>query len=499
MELRDLISEDEYRCAMPLPSSVPVCAVVRDTAAIVPDCLFVCIRGTRYDTHARLPEIAAAGAAAVVVEIGSSFERIPGLPILEVSDTRRIYSRLWDRFCHHPTAHMRVWGITGTNGKTSTAYMLSWILREKRNVALLGTVEARIGDRIYTPASADREGRNRFTTMTTPDPELLYPFFASGAKEGVTDVVMEVSSHALAQYKLDPVRFFCAGFTGLSPEHLDFHKTMEEYAHAKAILFSKSQQSVLLSDAPYASYMEMAAAGPVFRTGPGEESEITDIRNRADGVSFSFRYRRQITRVDLPVAGAFSARNASLAMRMAMTDGITPAEAAARLRTLPQIPGRLERLSLKNCPFTVYIDYAHTERAMRTVLSELRNMTPAGGRLIAVFGCGGNRDRTKRPLMGRAANDLCDFSIVTSDNSRQEDPEMIISEILSGMPDKERLRVIVRRKEAIAYAVRTARSGDVIVLLGKGHERYEIDRNGMHPFDERKLVLEAVAAQGGAL
>lgn len=490
MKLSELIYRDEYRTRSVFEDP-EIKHVARSIDAIRPFTLFVCIRGGRVDTHTLIREAVSAGAIAIVVEIGSGFQRIPGIPILEVPSSRSAYARAFSRFVGSPEKHLQIIGITGTNGKTSTAHMLTSILRHNGyKTGLIGTVRCETeGGYVGKPAAA--------ATMTTPEPEVLYPLFAEMVKNQVTHAVMEVSSHALSQGRVAPIEFSVAVFTNLSAEHLDYHRTLEEYLRAKAKLFGQCRRAAVLIGSKEAESICKATKGELYRCTLGDRNGAdasASILSTHEMTGSEIRIHLGDESVDtlLPIPGAFSVENALCAALAAHLLGVSTEKIGQAISSLKPIPGRMERLPDTGLGFEIIIDYAHTERALRRLLETVRGAMKDKGRLILLFGCGGERDRTKRAAMGRCAEELADFTIVTSDNSRREDPKQIIREILIGMPKREKRRVIVDRRRAIGYAVTVAREGDVVLLVGKGHETYEAVGLSLRPFDERKIVQKAL-------
>ncbi len=497
MKLSELICKDEYRTRSVFDDP-EIKHVARSIDAIRPYTLFVCIRGRNVDTHTLLREAVAAGASVVIVEIGSGFQRIPGIPILEVPSSRIAYAKICSRFFGSPEKHLCIVGVTGTNGKTTTAHMLTSILRQNGyKTGLIGTVRCETaGARNEKPATA--------ATMTTPEPEILYPLLEEMVENGVTHAVMEVSSHALAQGRVAPIHFSVAVFTNLSPEHLDYHRTQEEYLAAKAILFGQCRRAAVLLDCEGAEAICKATKGELYTCSLNDTPGVCASAGilKADsmrGSHIRLRLGEQAIETYLPFPGTFSVENALCASLAAHLLGVSPEKIRQALPKVEPIPGRMERLELGDRGFEIIIDYAHTERALRRLLNTVRScMSEPNGRLLLLFGCGGERDRSKRKMMGRCAEELADFTIVTSDNSRREDPKQIIREILVGMPQKEKRRVILSRQRAIAYAVSIARKGDVLLLVGKGHETYEAIGGLLRPFDERKIVKKALEERENA-
>lgn len=463
-----------------------ITGIASDSRRVRAGDLFVCIRGLHHDGHTHLEETAAAGAAAVVVSEGCVGKF--SLPMIRVADTRSALARLWDAFWGHPAAGMRLVAVTGTNGKTSVSRMIYAILQEAGEpTGLIGTAGCCSGNRPLVAVPEDP-----LANMTTPDPADLYRMLAEMREDGVTTVVMEATSHALALGKLTPLHFAAGIFTNLTPEHLDFHGTMENYLAAKLKLFAACDIGIVNRDDPAGHAVAAACAGRAVLCSQRETADYTarEICFRGDaGVGYLLETPEGTFPVESPIPGRFTPENSLLAAACARELGIPTHTVQRALMRLSGIPGRMERVSLPGrLPFAVYIDYAHTPDALEKLLCTARELRRDGGRVVLLFGCGGDRDPAKRKPMGRIAAEMADFVILTSDNSRGEDPEAILREILRGMDRERPYTVIPNRAEAIAYAVETAREGDIILLAGKGHEQYEITRRGRMPFDEAALV-----------
>ena len=494
MKLSQILFPGEYT-ASATPQDIEFSHIVTHTSEISRGALFVCLRGTRYDSHTLVKLVEEGGAAAVIAEESALLPIDVSIPVFRVASTRRMLAVLFGRYYGNPQNELCMIGVTGTNGKTSTATILYSILRSAGySCALIGTAECLCNGAVYTLPEESR-GRDRLRTMTTPDPDILYPMLSMMQKAGVTHVVMEVSSHALALEKVAPIPFEIGIFTNLTPEHMDFHTDMHSYMLAKAKLFSLCKTGIFNCDNKYAEAMIEHSACRPLRTGvvQGGDYRATDVELRGVmGAVYSFSAPGLRLRVRTALPGIFSVYNTLLALTAAVELGVPPIAAADALASPVRIPGRMERVPTKNADFSVFIDYAHTEHALRNLLTTVRSFQKEGERIVLVFGCGGDRDREKRAPMGRTAEELAEFVIVTSDNPRTEDPDTIITDILSGMMAEDKHTVIKNRKKAIEYAVATAKSGDIIILAGKGHEAYEITASGVREFDERKILQSAL-------
>lgn len=463
-----------------------------------PGDLFVCVEGLHTDGHRFAREAVERGAVAVLCETGRAKEvkaMLPdGIICLETENTRRALSFLWYRFCGCPSRGMQMVGVTGTNGKTSVTFMLKAILDSAGiKTGLIGTVKCLCGDKIIDLRSSDRRAN-----MTTPDPGELYRILAQMHSDGVEIVIMEVTSHALALSKLAPLYFDLGIFTNLTPDHLDFHGSMEEYFNAKKKLFCSCGTAVINCSDRYGTSMADFAEGNcrrVVRCGEGRDLDYSaeHINSRGvDGVEYILSSVCSMFKVTSPIPGTFTVSNTLMAASAALEMGISPSNIRIALASMRGIDGRLQRVKIcHGADFSVFIDYAHTPDALENLLRTAKNARVKGQRIVLLFGCGGDRDKSKRPVMGRIASSMADLVIVTSDNSRSEHTEDITAQILSGIDWSACSCVVIPdRKEAIEYAISNALSGDIILLAGKGHEKYEINEKGVFPFDEEALAKE---------
>lgn len=384
-----------------------------------------------------------------------------GQPDIVCHDTRHFLAYAMAEFCGNPHRKLRVIGVTGTNGKTTVSGMIAHILRQAgRRCELVGT--------------------NNCGGYTTPIPEILFPTMAQAVAKGCQDFVMEVSSHSLDQSRVAPIEFACSVFTNLSRDHLDYHLTMERYAQAKAQLFAASHAAVINADDAYAQLMAKPGKDVTYY---GKE-HFTDIECREDGV----RYKLDGMDITCRVPGLFSVYNSAAAAMAARKLGISDADIVQAVKSFDGVDGRMEILDTKT-DFRVIIDYAHTPDGLRNVLSTINGFK--NGRLIVVFGAGGQRDRGKRAQMFRACADLADYIVITSDNPRKEDPFSIIKDILAGLNGYTTpFAVLENRRKATEFALREAQAGDVVLLAGKGHERYQLVGDRVLPYDERQVVFE---------
>ena len=477
MKLQELLKDVAVlRCTA--AEDTEICEVRYDSRAVQPGDLFVAIRGYATDGHRYIDKALAQGAAAVVCE-----EAPEGAPAVVVENARRALAQIAANRFGHPADSMVMLGVTGTNGKTTTTYLVKHMLEAAgHKVGLIGTNQNLIGDEVIE------------TERTTPESYELHALFARMRDAGCTHVIMEVSSHSLVLDRVYGIRFAVGAFTNLTQDHLDFHKTMEEYRRAKALLFAISDKGVINLDDPAAKAMLADAQCPCLTFSCEKDAADLTAKNlklHADGVEFVAATKGDLARVKLPIPGHFSAENALTALGIVLQLGMPLADAAKSLATATGVKGRVEVVPT-DTDYTVLIDYAHSPDGVENVLRAVRGF--AKGRVVALFGCGGDRDRTKRPKMGKIAADLADFCIVTSDNPRTEDPKTIIDDILEGMKGtKTPMQVIVDRPEAIHWALAHAKKDDIIVLMGKGHETYQQVNHVKHHMDEREIVRDFFA------
>lgn len=463
-----------------VPGDRDIPALVYDSRKAVPGCLFAAITGFAADGNRFIPMALEQGAAAVL----TAKKPEDPIPYILVPDDRLALAQVSVNFYRRPAASMKMIGVTGTNGKTTVTLLVKHILERTlgARVGLIGTMSNLIGQEELP------------TERTTPESLELQALFAQMRDAGCGYVVMEVSSHALALNRVGGVHYDVAAFTNLTEDHLDFHKTMDAYCDAKALLFGRCGYAVLNRDDPYASRMAKSARCPILWTSkePCAGLSAQDIRLMADGVEFTAVLGEKRAPVKLGIPGGFSVSNALTALGIALGLGIPLEAAAEALATAPGVKGRVEVVPTPGKPFTLLIDYAHTPDGLENVLSAFKPL--CRGRLIAVFGCGGDRDPMKRPVMGEIGTRIADYSILTSDNPRHEDPEAIIRDIRTGITaDRANYEVIVNRVKAIHRALDIGQKGDIIILAGKGHETYQQVGDEKRPLDERQVVAAYLA------
>ena len=453
-----------------------ITGVCYDSRKVCPGDLFVAVKGFSSDGHRFISTALEKGASAVLCE------DIPadGAPYVQIGDCRLGLALASRNFFGNPAGEMTLIGITGTSGKTTSSYLVKHLLETAlgAKVGLIGTNGHMIGDEFL------------HSEFTTPESYELQKLFRRMAESGCTHVVMEVSSHSLVLERVAGVHFDVALYTNLSQDHLDFHRTMEEYAAAKKKIFSMCSAACVNADDAWADYMCRDADCPILSYAVDREAELKaeDVSLSAGGVRFTACLGEERAESSLAIPGLFSVHNALGVMAVGLVLGLSLEDCAAAMRGAKGVKGRLESLPTDG-DYSIIIDYSHKPDALENVLKTLRPVTR--GRLIVLFGCGGDRDRLKRPIMGAIAADNADLCIVTSDNPRTEDPERIIDEIMEGLRGKSTpvLR-ISDRAEAIRTAIDKARGGDVVLLAGKGHEDYQIVGREKRHMDEREIVAD---------
>ncbi|HLW46440.1 MAG TPA: UDP-N-acetylmuramoyl-L-alanyl-D-glutamate--2,6-diaminopimelate ligase [bacterium] len=471
--------------------------LAHDSRTVRPGDLFAAIRGFNQDGHRHAPEAVRRGAAVLLVD-----HPLSGLAATQliVPDTRAAFAAAAAAFYGHPSHALRLCGVTGTNGKTTTTFLIDAILREAgRRTGVIGTLGVR-----RDGAPVDFHA----TTPTTPEASDLQRLLREMLDAGVQDVTMEVTSHALALQRVAHTRFVTAVFTNLTQDHLDLHRTFEAYRDAKARLFAMVEPDgacIVNADDPNGEAMARASRAPVWTygveppAGGARQGETAPARIRAEGLAVTPRGTRCVVTwsggslpLALPLPGRFNVSNALAAFAVGLSRGVPPETMRRVLETAPGVPGRFEPVD-EGQPFAVIVDYAHTPDSLEQVLRLAAGI--ASGRRIVVFGCGGDRDRTKRPIMGRIGTTLADYAVFTSDNPRSENPEAILREIESGVGGARNYSREADRRRAIEEAIALARPGDVVVIAGKGHETYQIVGDQVIDFDDRAVAREVLRAR----
>jgi UDP-N-acetylmuramoyl-L-alanyl-D-glutamate--2,6-diaminopimelate ligase len=490
MKLPELLKDLGAEVA-PVPGDVDVTHVAYDSRKIGRGGIFVCIPGIHRDGHEFVPAVVASGAVAVVVE---REVEVRGATRILVSDSRKALAALSCRFYGNPSRKLKVVGITGTNGKTTVSYLVSSICSEAGlKTGVIGTIGYDLGD-------VNLKGPH-----TTPEAPEFQELMAKMVDLGITHAAAEVSSHALAQRRTYGTEFDIVVFTNLSRDHLDFHGTFEEYKSSKLKLFKHEERGVSGRSEPTAVVNIDDDCSGAFLEAAGEKRMTYSIRREADvrggdvelfpeGSTFSVFWRGEHLRVKLSVPGVFNVMNALAGFCVGASLDLDAHQIVRGLQAVRGVPGRLERIE-RGQDFSVFVDYAHTPDALSSVLRTVRDITE--NELICVFGCGGDRDKGKRPEMGRVVGTLADHSIITSDNPRSEDPLSIIANIEEGAKEaRARYTVLPERREAIARALQSARRGDSVVVAGKGHENYQILRDETIHFDDREVAEEILSLLG---
>jgi UDP-N-acetylmuramoyl-L-alanyl-D-glutamate--2,6-diaminopimelate ligase len=459
-----------------------------DSRRVEPGFLFAALPGQHTDGHHYVQDAVARGAVAVLVEQGKGDVGAGGATVVSVGHTRPALAALAHSFYDKPSHRLRLTGVTGTNGKTTTTYLVEAIMRAAgRKTGVIGTLAYRIGDSAFDAP---------FTTPEAPD---LQALLARMVEAGVEDAAMEVSSHALSLHRADHCAFDCAIFTNLTRDHLDFHPTAEAYFEAKARLFKDSvfmppagvRVNIVNRDDESSMRLVQQAQGVTVTYGCTEKADVVarPTETSAQGTTFEIQTPQGRRPVRLRLLGRFNVYNALAAISAGIAMGVDLAVAAEAVESVPVVRGRFEKVEAGQ-EFAVLVDYSHTPDSLEKALSNARLMTE--GRLLVVFGCGGDRDAGKRPIMGAAAARLADECFITSDNPRSEDPNAIIEQIAEGIPRsaKRRCRVEADRRQAIRMAMESARAGDTVLIAGKGHETRQIFADRVEPFDDREVAAQ---------
>ncbi|QQS34925.1 MAG: UDP-N-acetylmuramoyl-L-alanyl-D-glutamate--2,6-diaminopimelate ligase [Ignavibacteriales bacterium] len=460
-----------------------VADIVYDSRKVIKNSVFVAIKGYKSDGHKFILDALNKGALAVVTEVNDVipdeiYNHTNAAKIL-VRDSRIALAELSDSFYRKPSSRLNLIGITGTNGKTTTSYFIKNILEKAGNkTGLIGTISTIIGDTVI-PSS-----------LTTPESNDLNRLFYDMINEGCSAAVMEVSSHSLELKRVHKLEFSTAVFSNITSDHLDFHNTFENYLTAKKILFdtlSVSSNCVYNIDDRNSKAIIADTRAKLFSYGCAENSDfkISDIKYDLKGTTFNLKYSGDVYTLHTGLVGEFNAYNATAAFASTIVSGITPEQAVEGIKTTPQVPGRFQVVS-KNLK-TVIIDYSHTEDSLRKALQAVRKIVGSDQPVYTVFGCGGNRDKSKRPLMGKVASELSDKIFITSDNPRDEEPLAIIDEIKKGI-SKNNFRVIENREEAIKSAIESSEDNAVILIAGKGHETYQEIKGKRSHFSDKEIA-----------
>ncbi len=441
--------------------------------------VFIAIKGAREDGHKFIQEAIAKGAKAVIAQ--GSGHRAQGTgqpPFILVKDTRKALARLAAEFYGNPSSKIKVIGITGTNGKTTITYLLEAILKEAgARPAVIGTINYRFKDKVI------------LSKNTTPGPIELESMLADMLSAGANYAVMEVSSHALDQNRSEGIRFHSAIFTNLTQDHLDYHRTLENYFQAKSKLFrdmNSGSYAVINNDNEYSRRLKELTSAEIVTYGIDNQADVTASQIKFDlaHTEFSLVMPKGKIKLKTGLIGRYNIYNILATVAWALKEGLNLSVIKPAIENFSLVPGRLERINFAG-NFSVFVDYAHTEDALKNVINTLRQLTK--NRVVVVFGCGGERDKTKRPKMGYCVTELADYAIITNDNPRSEDPQKIIEDIKRGIR-KDNYTVIPERLEAIRKALNMAERGDIVLIAGKGHENYQLLKDKVLTFDDREAV-----------
>lgn len=482
MKLNDLLRGLKYELLQG-DEHAEVCKLEYDSRKIEVGDAFVCVKGYETDGHRYAESAAEKGAAVIICQ--DSVETRPGITYVRVGDTRKALAVSASNFYGNPKDRLKLIGVTGTNGKTTSTFMIKSILEEAGfKTAVIGTIANYIGSRKLE------------TSRTTPESLELHKLFRDMADEGVEYCVMEVSSHSLFLDRVYGLEFSQGIFTNLTQDHLDFHENFENYYRAKLILFQNSRNCVINIDNEYGSRLMGDIKGSVTTYSAEKDADVagSSLRLHSRGAGFVLAYKGESAEININIPGKYNVENALGSAAACLSEGILLETVKQGLEKMLCVPGRCELVNQGySLGFDIIVDYAHTPDGLENILKTAREFTR--GRLIAVFGCGGDRDRTKRPIMGRIGTELSDIAIITSDNPRSEDPEAIIKDVVAGIR-KDNYIIVENRRDAIKKSIELAGADDVIVIAGKGHEDYQILKTGKIHFDEREIVKE-ILEEGG--
>ena len=497
MKLENLLEKIEYT-HQNLSLDQEITNISTDSRKVQKGSLYISLPGTKTDGQNFINQVIENGVTAVTCSqewLDQQTALNPQVSYIAVKDRRKAFAQISSNFYHNPTKKLFMIGVTGTNGKTTTTHLIENILKEE-SISLNRKSEENTGVGIIGTLYSRYGNVEKTAKFTTPMADELHETFDDMIKHNVSSVIMEFSSHALQQARVGSIDYSIAVFTNLTQDHLDYHPTFEDYKEAKGILFKellKEDGSAIINyDDPSASYYAEISKGKVVTYGLSEKADIyaTDIVLKMDGTTFTINYQEGKLPISLNLVGKFNVYNtlASFSACYAMNIPVDIIKTA--LEKTKGISGRIEIVTPQAHPYTVVVDYAHTPDSLENILKSAREFTK--NRLICVFGCGGDRDRTKRPIMGGIAEKLSDIPVVTSDNPRTEDPDFIIGQILEGINNKEQVLIEVDRRLAIKKAIETAKEGDTVVIAGKGHEDYQIFKDKTIHFDDREVAREFI-------
>lgn len=485
MQLKDLLNGIEI-VDTNIDLNIICSKISSDSRKTIKNGIFVAIRGTIEDGNQYINDALKNGVIAVVTDSETICNE--KIPFILVNDSRNALAKMWSNYYHNPTQRMKIIAVTGTNGKTTSAYLIYNILKaSKKSCALISTIDVLINDeKIEIGGGSEITGKK--SAMTTPDPEILYDLFDKMRTKKIEYVVMEASSHALEQNKLSGCNIEIGIFTNLSHDHLDFHKDMSSYFSAKEKLFKVCKLGIVNVDDKYGQILTNRYRGRIITYSCKDTADLYVIESKKSGYGNKFTIcngNNQIL-IESRLVGGFNIYNCLCAILCADSLGLPMKYIKNGIKNTKCIKGRLEKYKKRR----IYIDYAHTPEAMECVINEIRGIYPKN-KLIVVFGCGGDRDKEKRPKMGRIATEKADLTIITSDNSRSENQQEIFADILKGIDKDSNYHLIEDREKAIKCGVDAMKRNGVLLLLGKGHETYQIDKKGKNSFDER-LILDKI-------
>ncbi|PRR78749.1 UDP-N-acetylmuramoyl-L-alanyl-D-glutamate--2,6-diaminopimelate ligase [Clostridium liquoris] len=478
MKLKEMLKDLNYEIVKGT-DEVNINNIQYDSRSIEKGDLFFAIQGYNTDGHKYIPTAYEKGAIAIIYD--KDMDNLPECTMVKVKNSRKAMAKVSSNFYGNPKDKLKIIGVTGTNGKTTSTFMIKSILEEAGfKVGLLGTIANYIGDE---KIHSDR---------TTPESLEIHKLFKHMVDEAVDYCVMEVSSHSLYLDRVYGINFSQSIFTNLTQDHLDFHKTFENYYQAKLLLFKNSKNSIINIDDEYGKRVYDDIEGNKLTYSIEEKSNLKaeNIKMHSTGVEFSINYEGKEAEINMHIPGRYNIQNALGSALACLNEGISLEVVKRGFENMSGVPGRCEIVTKKyNLGYEIIVDYAHTPDGLENILKTAREFTK--GRLISVFGCGGDRDRTKRPIMGKIGTELSDIAVITSDNPRSEEPLDIIEDIKSGIKNNNYI-VVENRREAIKKAMEIARQYDVIVVAGKGHEDYQILKDKTIHFDEREIIKELI-------
>lgn len=478
MKLISILEDIDYKLIAG-DVNVEINSIQYDSRKVKNNDVFIAIRGFSTDGHNYIEKAIELGAKVIIVEREVKVKE-SDLTIIKITDGREGLARISANYFNHPERKLKIIGITGTNGKTTSTFMLKSILESAgKKVGLIGTIANYIGDKKLK------------SERTTPESLELFKLFDDMVKENIDYCVMEVSSHSLELNRVHGIEFSSGIYTNLTQDHLDFHETFENYFNAKAKLFKCSKNIIINVDDKYSDRLIKKFGSTITYSIDGKgDLNATNLKVFSKGVSFKLNYKGASYDVNINIPGKYNVHNALGCIGAALCEGFTINEVIRGIESLLAVPGRCEIVTHKSSlEYDIVIDYAHTPDGLENILKTAREFTE--GKLICVFGCGGDRDKTKRPLMGEIGSNLCDIAVVTSDNPRNEEPMDIINDILKGIK-KDNYSVEENRREAIKMAMKIAKKGDVVVIAGKGHEDYQVIKDKVLHFDEREVVQSLI-------